>query len=161
MTVTFADRAEVFVFEDERDHDWRKTSVDYNLEYKRETKLYGLVLAWKQAQQNVAPCEKIKTKSLKSLIGRDYAKKAHAAFGAKTVEGLQAALIEIVLCKWPLLEMRSTRFDYDLSSVIVLSLVAETLYDRLGFKLAKPEDRNRFFSLAFHVSQGILQLRYP
>ncbi|GBG30729.1 Hypothetical Protein FCC1311_069492 [Hondaea fermentalgiana] len=162
MPVRFAERAEVFMFENvEGDAEWRRPFANYNLEYKREARLFDLVLEWKRTQKRVAPHSKMKNRAIKTLVGKQYAKKVLAVFGAKTVGELENAILESVLAQWPLLEMRATQGDYKLSSEIVLSVVAETLFDKLDFCLEGDENKAKFFSLVFHVSQGILNVRYP
>jgi hypothetical protein len=134
----------------------REGSALLNAEHQRERKLYLLVLGWKtrvEAKQGEVRPLTAGT-SLASFLGEQRAETARALGVGNVVELCQHAA-NFALDQWPSCDVRDDR-DFELTSTIVLSLVAEFLCKHLVYKLEDEQEQDCMLYNVFQLAQQIL-----
>jgi len=156
MPVSFCEQAIVIEFADCEDSKVARKSIDGNLEYRREQRLFTMVLAWKQ-RNPVAASAALKT--LQDLLGRKRAKVARTKLKCCSLEDLQQFVTRAVLEKWDFTgdDAPRHRSSFDISTVITLSLVGEVLCQSFRFNLCEKLEQDALFHNIYFFSHHILR----
>ncbi len=134
----------------------REGSALLNAEHQRERKLYMLVLRWKTrveaTQGEVRPLTA--GTSLAAFLGAQRAATTQA-LGVENVVELCQHAANFALEQWPSCDVNDDR-DFELTSTIVLSLVAEFLCQHLVYKLEDEQEQDCMLYNVFQLAQQIL-----
>jgi hypothetical protein len=134
----------------------REGSAQLNVEHRREKKLYMLVLKWKQGVEQQDGLRPLTHRTgMPEFLGPRHAEAA-AALGVHTVTELCQDAASFVLDQWPSCDVQDDK-DFELTSMVVLSLVATFLCQHLEYR---EEESHQLFQQCYQVSQQILATHF-
>lgn len=168
MSVRFAAAPKVVTYKlDERERKLKRAgSSQLNVEYQRERKLYSLVLSWKHANPKDSAMFDLKARSLDQFLGMKRGRKAALLLGNQnSMAAFVEAVSAFVLEKWPRtncdeMKVGNNCNDPDLSSMIVLRLVAEFLCQHFRYELNVMSEQHSLYFACFHLVQHLMNSYY-
>lgn len=160
MVVRFADTTRVVTFQElPGDREFRRSRPEHNIAYRRERRLYELVMQWKSRNAPTAARRFAGSDDVEALLGRTRGAAARELFGAAVnVAGLQRRVAAYVHEQWPLHDCKLQ--DFEVSSSIVLSVVAEFLCKSFYYDLRKEAESSLLYADIFFLCQSVLSTHF-
>ena len=133
-------------------------SSELCLEHKKERKLYGMVLKWKNRLPFLPVTSIVNHDSLDAFLGSDRASCCRE-LGIHTVVDLCRYSTEFVLDEWSPCDV-SSEHQFELTSMVVLNLVAEFLCQYFFYDLTIDSEQHQLFFNIFTISQNIVGIHF-
>mmetsp|Transcript_6254 Transcript_6254/g.11125 ORF Transcript_6254/g.11125 Transcript_6254/m.11125 type:complete len:160 (+) Transcript_6254:244-723(+) len=134
----------------------RKEAANLSVEHQREMKLYALVLKWKA--RNPEQAARWPGQTLEAFMGAQRSATVRS-LGVDSIAQLVTHASTFVLDQWPTYQIQGPR-ELQLTSMIIISLVAGFLCKYLRYDLEQPAEQDALYCHVYHIAQYLLRANF-